>query len=91
MLKIDLLMFFFNIVYSPLFLFIIFPYISFEGNSDVSTGRNGTLINSWSNNVVDLLSSYQGLAYLWNIRNVSLPSLNTVIQRIRIGTTKLGL
>jgi len=55
------------------------------------TGRNGTLINSWSNNVVDLLSSYQGLAYLWNIRNVSLPSLNTVIQRIRIGTTKLGL
>ena len=54
------------------------------------TGKNGTLINSWSNNVVDLLSRL-GLAYLWNIRNVSLPSLNTVIQRIRIGTTKLGL
>jgi len=43
------------------------------------TGRNGTLINSWSNNVVDLLSRL-GLSYLWNIRNVSLSSLNTVIQ-----------
>ena len=31
------------------------------------TGRNGTLINSWSNNVVDLLSRL-GLSYLWNIR-----------------------
>ena len=45
------------------------------------TGRDGTLINSWSNNVVNLLSRL-GLGYLWNIRNVSLSSLNTVIQRI---------
>jgi len=46
------------------------------------TGRNGTLFNSWSNNVVDLLSR-PGLAHLWNVRNVWLSSLNTVIQRIR--------
>jgi len=45
------------------------------------TGRDGTLIYSWSNNVVNLLSRL-GLALLWNIRNVSLSSLNTVIQRI---------
>ena len=43
------------------------------------TGRDGTLINSWSNNVVNLLSRL-GLAYLWNIRNVSLSSRNTGIQ-----------
>ena len=45
------------------------------------TGRNGTLFNSWSNKVVDLLSRL-GLAHLWNVRNVWLSSLNTVIQRI---------
>jgi len=45
------------------------------------TGRNGTLIKSWSTNVVNMLSRL-GLAYLWNIRNVPLSSLNTVIQRI---------
>ena len=33
------------------------------------TGKNGTLINSWSTNVVNLLSRL-GLVRLWNIRNV---------------------
>ena len=45
------------------------------------TGRNGTLIKSWSTNVVNMISRL-GLAYLWNIRNVSLSSLNSFIQRI---------
>ena len=43
------------------------------------TGRNGTLINSQFNNAVNLLSRL-GLARLWNIRNVSVSSLNTGIQ-----------
>ena len=44
--------------------------------------NNGTLINTWSNNVISLLSSL-GFAYIWYSANVSGVILNDIVQRIK--------
>ena len=44
--------------------------------------NHGTLINTWSKNVISLLSSL-GYAYMWNNVNVSGVILNDIVQRIK--------
>ena len=44
--------------------------------------NNGTLINTWSNNVISLLSSL-GFAYIWYSANVSGVIINDIVQRIK--------
>ena len=44
--------------------------------------NNGTLINTWSKNVISLLSRL-GYAYIWQSANVSGVILNDIVQRIK--------
>ena len=43
---------------------------------------NGTFINTWSKNIISLLSSL-GYAYIWYSANVSGVILNDIVQRIK--------
>ena len=44
--------------------------------------NNGTLINTWSEHAISLLSSL-GYVYTWNNANVSGVILNDIVQRIK--------
>jgi len=53
---------------------------------------NGTFINTWSKNIISLLSSL-GYAYIWNNANVSGVILNNIpgwYNELKISTYKIG-